>query len=40
MRIAGNKADDARLDAVIATHKRAFHQHSVGVVVRSAGVAF
>jgi hypothetical protein len=36
----GNKDDDARLDAVVAAYKREFHQHSVGVIVRPACVAF
>ena len=34
------KDDDARLDAVVAAYKHAFHQHSVGVIVRPACVAF
>jgi hypothetical protein len=38
--LTGNKDDDARLDAVVAAYKRAFHQHSVGVIVRPACVAF
>jgi hypothetical protein len=38
--LPGNKDDDARLDAVVAAYKRAFHQHSVGVIVRPACVAF
>ncbi len=36
----GNKDDDARLDAVVDAYKRAFRQHSVGVIVRPACVAF
>src|SRR6202166_2060600 len=36
----GNKDDDARLDAVVAAYKHAFHQHSVGVIVRPACVSF
>ena len=38
--LPGNKDDDARLDAVVAAYKHAFHQHSVGVIVRPACVAF
>jgi hypothetical protein len=38
--LPGNKDDDARLDAVVAAYKREFHQHSVGVIVRPACVAF
>ena len=38
--LPGNKDDDARLDAVVTAYKRAFHQHSVGVIVRPACVAF
>jgi hypothetical protein len=38
--LPGNKDDDARLDAVVAAYKQAFHQHSVGVIVRTACVAF
>jgi Protein of unknown function (DUF3574) len=40
MVLPGNKDDDARLDAVVAAYKREFHQHSVGVIVRPACVAF
>jgi len=36
----GNNDDDARLDAVVDAYKRAFRQHSVGVIVRPACVAF
>lgn len=32
--------DETRLDAVVAAYKRAFHQHSVLVIVRPACVAF
>jgi hypothetical protein len=38
--LPGNKDDDTRLDAVVAAYKHAFHQHSVGVIVRPACVAF
>src|ERR1700681_475341 len=38
--LPGNKDDDARLDAVVAAYKHAFHQPSVGVIVRPACVAF
>jgi hypothetical protein len=32
--------DEARLEAVVAAYKRLFHQQSVGIIVRSACVAF
>jgi hypothetical protein len=38
--LPGNKDDEARLDAVVAAYKRTFHQHSVGVILRPACVAF
>ena len=38
--LPGNADDDTRLDAVVAAYKRAFHQQSVGVIVRSACVSF
>ena len=38
--LPGNADDEARLDAVVAAYKRAFHQQSVGVIVRSACVSF
>jgi hypothetical protein len=38
--LPGNKDDDTRLDAVVAAYKRTFHQHSVGVILRPACVAF
>jgi Protein of unknown function (DUF3574) len=38
--LPGNADDEARLDAVVAAYKRDFHQHSVGVIVRPACVAF
>lgn len=38
--LPGAVDDDAKLDAVIAAYKRAFHQQSVGIIVRTACVAF
>jgi hypothetical protein len=38
--LPGNKDDDTRLDAVVTAYKHVFHQHSVGVIVRPACVAF
>lgn len=38
--LPGNADDDTRLDAIVAAYKRAFHQQSVGVIVRSACVSF
>ena len=38
--LPGNADDEARLDAVVAAYKRAFHQQSVGVIVHTACVAF
>ena len=38
--LPGNADDDDKLDAVVAAYKRAFHQQSVGVIVRDACVAF
>ena len=38
--LPGDKDDDARLDAVVDAYKRAFRQHSVGVIVRPACAAF
>lgn len=35
-----NADDDAKLDAVVAAYKHAFHQQSVGIIVRTACVAF
>ena len=32
--------DQERLDAVVTAYKRKFHQHSVGVIVRTACVSF
>jgi hypothetical protein len=38
--LPGNADDEAQLDAVVAAYKRAFRQHSVGVIVRTACVSF
>ncbi len=38
--LPGNADDQARLDAVVQAYKRAFRQHSVGVIVRPACVSF
>ena len=38
--LPGNADDEARLDAVVAAYKRAFRQHSVGVIVRTACASF
>lgn len=38
--LPGNDDDEAWLDAIVAAYKRRFHQQSVGVIVRSACVAF
>ena len=38
--LPGNADDDAKLDAVVGAYKRAFHQQSVGIIVRTACVAF
>jgi Protein of unknown function (DUF3574) len=38
--LPGNADDEARLDAAVAAYKRIFHQHSVGVIVRTACVSF
>jgi Protein of unknown function (DUF3574) len=38
--LLGDADDEARLDAVVAAYKRVFHQHSVGVIVRTACVSF
>lgn len=37
--LPGNADDEARLDDIVAAYKRAFRQHSVGVVVRPACVS-
>jgi hypothetical protein len=37
--LPGNADDDTRLDAIVDAYKRAFHQQSVGVIVRSACVS-
>jgi hypothetical protein len=38
--LPGAADDEARLDALVAAYKRAFHQHSVAVIVRPACVSF
>ena len=38
--LPGTADDDAKLDAVAAAYKHAFHQQSVGVIVRNACVSF
>jgi len=38
--LPGNADDEMRLDAIVAAYKRRFRQHSVGVIVRDACVAF
>jgi hypothetical protein len=38
--LPGNADDEARLDAIAAAYKRDFHQHSVGIIVRTACVSF
>jgi hypothetical protein len=38
--LPGADNDDAQLDAVVKAYKQEFHQRSVGVIVRSACVAF
>lgn len=38
--LPGRGDDQARLDAVVKAYKRQFHQHSVGIIVRPACVAF
>ena len=38
--LPGRADDEAKLDAVVAAYKHAFHQQSVGIIVRSACVAF
>jgi hypothetical protein len=38
--LPGHADDEARLDAIVATYKRRFHQRSVGVIVQSACVSF
>jgi Protein of unknown function (DUF3574) len=38
--LPGNADDDTRLDAIVDAYKRAFHQQSVGVIVRPACVSF
>jgi hypothetical protein len=38
--LPGAADDEARLDAMVAAYKRAFHQHSVVMIVRPACVSF
>ena len=38
--LPGNAEDEARLEVVVDAYKHQFHQHSVGIIVRSACVAF
>lgn len=38
--LPGTPDDEARLEEIVGAYKRAFHQHSVGLIVRSACVAF
>jgi hypothetical protein len=38
--LPGGDDDEARLDAIVKAYKREFRQHSVGVIVRPACVAF
>jgi hypothetical protein len=38
--LPGNAGDEAGLEAIVNAYKRQFRQHSVGVIVRSACVAF
>ena len=38
--LPGNADDEGLLEAVVDAYKRRFHQHSVGIIVRSACVAF
>jgi hypothetical protein len=38
--LPGKADDDTQLDAIVDAYKRAFHQQSVGVIVRSACVSF
>jgi len=38
--LPGGDDDEARLAAIAAAYKRAFRQHAVGVIVRSACVSF
>jgi hypothetical protein len=38
--LPGNAEDEAQLEAVVDAYKRRFLQHSVGIIVRPACVAF
>jgi hypothetical protein len=38
--LPGNAEDEVQLEAVVDAYKRRFHQHSVGIIVRPACVAF
>jgi len=38
--LPGRDDDDARLDAVVQSYKREFHQRSIGVIVRPACASF
>ena len=38
--LPGNADDEAQLDAVVGAYKQKFHQRSVGIIVRTACVAF
>jgi hypothetical protein len=38
--LPGNAEDERLLEAVVTAYKRQFHQRSVGIIVRSACVAF
>jgi hypothetical protein len=38
--LPGAADDDARLEAVVAAYRRAFHQQSVAIIVRPACVSF
>jgi hypothetical protein len=38
--LPGNADDDPHLDAIVKAYRQQFHQHAVGVIVRSACVSF
>jgi uncharacterized protein DUF3574 len=38
--LPGNADDEAQLDAIVGAYKQKFHQRSVGIIVRTACVAF
>jgi hypothetical protein len=38
--LPGNADDEDRLDAIATAYKRAYHQQSVGIIVRTACVSF